>query len=1132
MKEVANLILDKEEEFIHLKLMVVYRNSEKMLADALGSPDGITLFYYHHSTSYKYQGRLRAQNILSSVYHFMTHPPTEKIPLKALHTQQELDKFFQTTDKAILLLEFCGWSADLLNKANHEDNKTTQSAHSNTETVGPFEENHFRRSGGKASNEKIKNHKIQGLESDDLTCKFESGLADSALQGGSIWTHQTDSHGTNYASDDAEISCTSENYHEFKSFFLEFMKIAREYFWPPERHRFGLISERSLLPFLDVGSPQTWLVVVKFIGCSNCSILVHEGDDLRTILQTHHTLVEEVDADGSLDSVFPANSPSVILFIDRSSDSSKLRGESKLALQVFREFVEDNQFSDQIVLNRRSSHLKHSSRKKIPDAWSQIISDNSFQQGDIVTSQLVNFQDMATVLANKGKFISLDTTADAQGNSLYSTLTNLLNRKKPAAEKKEAKISSLAKEVGFQLLSDDFEVQATDALPSHAEDSQLGYIHDTATTNMEDQTSKLPLESKEDHAVSSTIILDSDDIASVNEEKQPEHTNMGSCLQQNLQNQQNQQIISYGNFDKLTRTLPKELEDDICSISCNGDHKNDKQEVLQSFTCPAKDAEQEWPILEKPIGKQSIEQIDYGSNKASSNLATQSLTDVVYRKNLAGNAGDGLMKSLRTSMLDEWHNQQIPFTGSFFFSDGGYRLLRSLTGGAKIPSLVILDPVFQEHYVYPKEASICYSSLGNFIKEFSNGSLTPYQRSASTTMSSRESPRPPFVNLDFHEAYSIPRVTADTFCELIVGYEPCKLGVDLSLSQIQNFKSIWKMDVLVLFCTSSCGFCQRMELVVREVYRAFKNLMAMLNSDAIQDNAEDSLTNGLPSIFLMDCTLNDCSGLLKPISKREFYPALLLFPAENKTAVNYDGEMSVVSIIEFLISRGRNSHILSTHKGFFLPPSRKGNKKFSAHNDESSFSHESYAQNKQNEIIHRNNAARLDDPSTSNNLHNERYNVVAGSVLAATDMLLHAAPFGNSIILIVAADTIQGFQGIIINMRTRWDIFKQLDPQLEPLKKAPIFYGGPVRTDGFPLVSLARKAMKDYVEVTSGIYYGNPLATRSAIERIRSGDLSAYDFWFFVGYSSWAWNQLFDELAAGAWHLRESTTGILDWPNT
>ena len=164
-------------------------------------------------------------------------------------------------------------------------------------------------------------------------------------------------------------------------------------------------------------------------------------------------------------------------------------------------------------------------------------------------------------------------------------------------------------------------------------------------------------------------------------------------------------------------------------------------------------------------------------------------------------------------------------------------------------------------------------------------------------------------------------------------------------------------------------------------------------------------------------------------------------------------------------------------------------------------------------------------------MQNGDHHVVVGSVLAATDKLHDAVPFDNSTILIVIAGENQGFQGIIINKQISWDVFKELDQQLEPLKQAPLFYGGPVRTQGLPLVSLARKAINGYVKVSAGIYFGNPLATRLAIDGIKSGDQSANDFWFFLGYSSWAWNQLFVELTAGAWYLSESTIENLDWPD-
>lgn len=68
----------------------------------------------------------------------------------------------------------------------------------------------------------------------------------------------------------------------------------------------------------------------------------------------------------------------------------------------------------------------------------------------------------AFMIINDGKIISLDKTFHAiQDSSGYNNLlAELLKQKYP-----EAKLSFLAKEVGFQLLSEDFEVKVAGSLP-------------------------------------------------------------------------------------------------------------------------------------------------------------------------------------------------------------------------------------------------------------------------------------------------------------------------------------------------------------------------------------------------------------------------------------------------------------------------------------------------------------------------------------------------------------------------------------------------------------------------------------------------------------------------------------------
>lgn len=115
MRELAQVVNSKQQKFGTLKLMFVHRNSDKLLAEALGATEGIKILYYHHSLSYKYQGPLRVQNILSSVYHLMSLS-SKDIPLKYLTTPEDLKSFIESTNKALLVMEFCGWTSGLLAK--------------------------------------------------------------------------------------------------------------------------------------------------------------------------------------------------------------------------------------------------------------------------------------------------------------------------------------------------------------------------------------------------------------------------------------------------------------------------------------------------------------------------------------------------------------------------------------------------------------------------------------------------------------------------------------------------------------------------------------------------------------------------------------------------------------------------------------------------------------------------------------------------------------------------------------------------------------------------------------------------------------------------------------------------------
>ncbi|CAH1430397.1 unnamed protein product [Lactuca virosa] len=80
----------------------------------------------------------------------------------------------------------------------------------------------------------------------------------------------------------------------------------------------------------------------------------------------------------------------------------------------------------------------------------------------------------------------------------------------------------------------------------------------------------------------------------------------------------------------------------------------------------------------------------------------------------------------------------------------------------------------------------------------------------------------------------------------------------------------------------------------------------------------------LPMIYMMDCIENDCSSLLKSSTKRDLYPSLLLYPAERKESISYDGETSVFNIIKFIADQGGDSHWIYKERGILLTEAEKG----------------------------------------------------------------------------------------------------------------------------------------------------------------------------------------------------------------
>ncbi|XP_071704976.1 uncharacterized protein [Rutidosis leptorrhynchoides] len=647
----------------------------------------------------------------------------------------------------------------------------------------------------------------------------------------------------------------------------------------------------------------------------------------------------------------PSDRPSVLLFIDRSSDSSKIRRKSIEALTVLRELALPN-------------HMPFKSKTVNPQ---KTVSQHPKLEMSTSSHKVTALDDKITIMALKdGSRITIDDVAShLQDNSLQEVLAYVLQ------QKKQRKLSSLAKDVGFRLISDDIDVSMSET-----------------------------------------------DVQSI------------------------KGVIS-------SDTLPKDMK------------------ISEKIT------------------------------DTSAQLSVKTEDPIA-----------DFEKKVETGPT---------YNCSFFFVDGQFRLLEGLTSVIKIPSLVIIDPLSHQHYVYPEEADFSSSSVSNFLDLFFNGSLLPYQRSKSVVPDSKETPHPPFVIQDFHEVDSIPRVSAHTFMDLVVGNRSGSISAE----------NAWKDDVLVIFTSSSCGFCLRTELVVREVYRALKSYGNMVKRQYRNDQSSLRNEERMLSLFYYLTTSNlrmwfkrkkkECNLLLMKIKcvadgvdniqlklpviymMRDLYPSLLLYPAEGTEAISYEGEISVSNIIKFIADQGRNSHWIYNERGIL----------WTEHEDitwnEQTFKaasepviQEGVSLSKENNKIllkHQTQSVETKNKVKPHMSSEFGHDILPGSVLIATQKLHDVYPFSGSKILIVEVNQSSGFQGMIINKFISWDTISGLEDGFESLKETPLSYGGPVITRGLPLVSFKN----EHPEVLPDIYFLDQSATITLIQNLKLHNRSMTDYWFFVG---------------------------------
>lgn len=159
--------------------------------------------------------------------------------------------------------------------------------------------------------------------------------------------------------------------------------------------------------------------------------------------------------------------------------------------------------------------------------------------------------------------------------------------------------------------------------------------------------------------------------------------------------------------------------------------------------------------------------------------------------------------------------------------------------------------------------------------------------------------------------------------------------------------------------------------------------------------------------------------------------------------------------------------------------------------------------------------------------------VKTGTILVATEKLAASQPFAKSKILIIKAGPEFGFLGLIFNKRIRWKSFPDLGETAELLKETPLLFGGPIVDPGIPLLALTREKDSstdhDHLEISPGVYFLDHQSVARRIQELKSRELNPSEYWFFLGYSSWSYEQLFDEIGLGVWDVDNSDIDFA-WP--
>jgi hypothetical protein len=879
MRQVSRSMMEDPEAFAALQLRFVYIDKDRALLNLLPPTarrsSSLRIYLYHQGTPYFHGGQLTAGHILHAIRHVM-HVPDGDLPVQHLQSFDVVKSFMESTDRAFLLLDFCGWAHSIRQKPwqeEEEDSMEGKTGPTNNRVVGLLQQGVaddasvnlkqkqcFETSTGvdaEECNNVEEEKKTDVAESDQLVedvvtdvlhvpSRNMAGFFGSGTWEEDVYTVASNLQGT--VLDDArerrskphveeeeeqqqqqrghsEISdshCEKQVEKEhFTAVYRNFTKVASNHALIPHRARFGWLTNESVAVEAglveEVGAVVSWQLLAQVQDPYSSPEYFGDGDgDVEAfILGVSPSHVVELEGAG-LPQHGPAlwsflhDMPSLLLFIDRSSHLPYVQALSRSALQVIRD-----------VAFHYATKVEHRRKVKgIPQAHG---ASKSVRQEEMTTDEFLEASIPAGL--EQRMRVQMLETAD---------LLKLLGRSSSGA----VELQTGNGKVVFQLKGDVKGLGATSKLPVAnpalsvqellvSSKEQIGapsmtdVIQSLLNSQVDTATpSSQSLGSTDTHESSSpSADRDGDEEVSSTSIQMPEGEQDTTGSEGDREDSEEPSVLKQSHAEETRPPLGGDqcLVEDAGRNSCEGGLASECPGVNRNHisleVAPTLESSQQ--------GRVDPEMAEIDKVQEHS-CQTEQESDESLQK----------VAAEHQNLDEDETNMRFKPAISFFFRDGDDLLQERLTMTTKVPTVVILNPASEAHYVFPVEEPLTQFSLIEFIDQFLMGQLKETVRSEPPPRPLREGPRPPFVNRDFRKVDPVPRVTADTFSHQVLG---CMTGGSFK-GQKHLFQKAggvkgnesgligpaWSKDVVVLFTTPWCGFCKRMELIVQELHRSLK----------------------------------------------------------------------------------------------------------------------------------------------------------------------------------------------------------------------------------------------------------------------------------------------------------------------